>query len=92
MIGSVSGVGQFCGIFSGSDSAGKEETFWRPWESSENCDHYESVEEMEELSEHSRARNPRDSNDMGATEQTKMLALRKNTRVWPVLYPTPAPT
>ena len=107
MIGSVNGAGQFCGIFAGSYSDGEEETFWRPWESSGNCDQHESVEEMEdpgfhfqymavergeELSGHSRARNPRDSNDMGATEQTKMLALRKNTRVWPVLYPTPAPT
>ena len=107
MIGSVNGAGQFCGIFSGSHSDGEEKTFWRPWESSGNCDQHESVEEMEdpgfhflymavergeELSGHSRARNPRDSNDMGATEQAKMLALRKNTRVWPVLYPTPAPT
>ena len=105
VIGSVNGAGQFCGISLGRPSAGKEKPFWRPWETSENCNQYESMEEMEapaeyplqymagdylkrgeELSEY--------SNNMGATAQTqeKRLALRKNTRVWPVLYPTPAPT
>ena len=51
VIGSVNGAGQFCGISLGRPSAGKEKTFWRPWESGPGRTH-ETATTWERLHRH----------------------------------------